>query len=308
MRHSRFICGLTALLLLVLPVLCASAEGSPLGDVFAAARTLCFDTHNAIVSGTAEFSCNGRVFKTLQLQYVQDDSRSYYELKLFTPYAGGNVRETGWIIIAEPEDEQIYVMETFYPGMYKTATDDPQNTLLRRTVELDDLMDLAAGLVATIESDLPEGAVTTAAAENGGTATRVVLSGDGVTELINSVVNLAGHYAGQRFFNVKHDRYVENTWIDGKNTVTRTLLNTTARYALTGADVTFGTDAEHRLTGLNGSLSLSATDFEGATAGVSATFSFTASYGGAGVKRFDPDAYGVVPEAVFMGLDGSLDK
>ena len=139
-RHLKKLILPAALVLCVILAVSAALAESTLNGLWKSGCDLLFHTHNVTVKGEASFFLDGEKFKTMRLDYVQDGYRSYYGLKLLTPRADGTQRETGWTIIADQED--ITVMEAFYPGTYRTATDDAQNTLLRRTVQLDALTEL----------------------------------------------------------------------------------------------------------------------------------------------------------------------
>ena len=282
----------TAALLAVL--LCLTLAGgamaeSPAKTLLRGARRLFFETDHVTVTGEAVFSLNGEVFKTLRLNYIQEDYRSYYGLQLLTP-RGGEERETGWIIIADGPD--ICVMEAYYPGLYRLGTTEQQNTLVRRTARIEALMSMAEALFAEVASDLPEGAVTVTPGE-AGTETAIRLGIGDVPQVANSALTLAALYAGQRFFGIDED-YPADRSAARYGTVTRRILWTACAYALTGADVTATADAEERLTGLRGSADVDAVDGEGAVSHIHVAFDFSAAYGEGHVEPFNPANWGVV--------------
>ena len=100
--------ALLAFILLFAFSVSACAEGllRPLVD---SAQALLFATDNVTLSGHAVFSLEGERFKTADILYKQDGTRSHWQLDLLTPRLYRTDRETGYTIIAN--GEKIYVME-----------------------------------------------------------------------------------------------------------------------------------------------------------------------------------------------------
>ena len=259
-----------------------------------------FHTDNVTVTGQATFSLDGKRFKTMELNYVQDGYKSYYGLKLLTPWSDGTEHESGWTIIAA-EDGDITVMEAFKPGVYNWATGTPQNTLLRRTVRLDALTELGGLLAGSVESLLPDGTVTLTEAD--GTKTvHFALKEDQIPDTAVSALNLAAGYLADRWFGYDYDRYVIKDEIfsfDHYVTVTQALTAGTVRWALKDADVDFALDAQNRLAGVRGTVKAASEYWDGTVREVEVKFDFAATdYGASVVKPFDPDDYGVISGAL----------
>ncbi len=258
-----------------------------------------FHTDNVTVTGQAAFSLDGKRFKTAELNYVQDGYKSYYGLKLLTPWSDGTEHQTGWTIIAAA-DGTITVMEAFKPGVYNWATGTPQNTLLRRTVRLDALTELGGLLAGSVESLLPEGAVTVTEAE-GGKTVHIALADGQIPDAAVSALNLAADYLAARWFN-GYDRSIteqEALVFDQYVTVTEALTGGTVRWVLKEADADFALDAQGRLSGVRGTVKVSSEYWDGTVREVEVKFDFAATdYGTSTVKPFDPDDYGVVSGAL----------
>ena len=259
-----------------------------------------FHTDNVTVTGQATFSLDGKRFKTAELNYIQDGYKSYYGLKLLTPWSDGTEHESGWTIIAT-EDGDITVMEAFRPGVYLWATGTPQNTLLRRTVRLDAMTELGGLLAGSVESLLPEGAVTVTEAE--GTKTvHIALAEGQIPDTAVSALNLAAGYLSDRWFCYGYDRTAikdEAFAFDRYITVTEALTGGTVRWTLRSVDADFSLDAQGRLAGVRGTLKAASTYWDGTVREVEVKFDFTAAdYGTSVVKPFDPADYGVVSGAL----------
>ena len=115
---KRMIAGL---LILALTLISAGAPAeTPVRMMYDSVFNLLFDTNNVTLTGHAEFSLDGERFKTADARYVQDGVNSLWDWKLKSPRRDGSERESGYTVIAN--GEKVYVMEVFYPGMYKTGS------------------------------------------------------------------------------------------------------------------------------------------------------------------------------------------
>lgn len=296
MRRSKLIILILSVLLCVLLFSAALADGA-WGNLWTSGCNLLFRTDNVTVDGEAVFSLEGERFKTASLHYVQDGYSSLYDLKLLTPKADGTERETGWTIIAD--DEGLYnVMEVYYPGTYLSGSTLKQNSLLRRTVELDALVDLGGIVVNQMEPLLPEGTIVFAESEGGKTA-HIVLNADQMPELAASALNLAASYMVERWFFPGYDRDMaghDNLTFDSYVTPTEALTYGTVRWALQKADVECALDGQERLTAVRGEICMASTFMDGTVREVTVQFELNMTdYGTSHVEKFDPDKYNVTP-------------
>jgi hypothetical protein len=107
---------------------------------------LLFETNNVTLSGAADFYLNGERFKSAEVTYKQAGTDSFWDLQLKTPREYRTDRETGFIIIAN--DENVYVMERYHPGIYSDGSVYPCETLIRRSTRSDILVAAARVLAA----------------------------------------------------------------------------------------------------------------------------------------------------------------
>ena len=300
MRHFKPFIFVIVMVIIIASAAAAPAEGT-LVSLWRSGCDLLFHTHNVTVTGTAAFTLDGELFKTARLDYVQDGVKSFYGLKLLTPKDDGTDRETGWTIIAG-EGEVITVMEDFYPGTYRQGSATAQNTLLRRSVQLDALTELGGYLADQLEPMLPEGAV--AAEDNGVKTVHIALSGDQIPDLAVSALNIAARYLSDRWFSYTHDReYNTNEAIfDSYITVTQALTDGTVKWTLTDADIDAALDAHGRFTAVSGTVKVSSTFWDGSVREVAVRFDLAMTdYGASRVKPFDPADYGMASQASIYG-------
>ncbi len=294
MLRSKLTVFTLTVILCVSIVSAAPAEGV-LSELWNSGCDLLFRTHNVTVDGEAFFSLDGEHFKTARLHYVQDDYRSLYDWKLFTPTDDeGGEMETGWTIIADEEGEY-YLMEVYYPGTYRNGSDNRQNTLLRRSVELDAVADMAGAVVKQLA--LPEGAVNVTEAD-GEKTVHIVLTAEQIPDLAASAVNLGAGFLADRWYAYGYDRSKElddSMDFEGYVTVTEALADGTVRWTLRDADVEFTLDSENRLTGVSGKVCMLSTFWDGVIRAVEVQLNLSVTaYGESGVERFSPAKYNVV--------------
>ena len=297
MRHWKIRAMVLAFVLclaLVVPAL-GEDEGA-LAALWDSGCDLLFRTDNVMVQGQAAFFLEGERFKTAELHYVQDGCRSYYRLKLLTPREGKKDQETGWTIIANQEGDYA-VMEDYTPGVYRMGTDTPQNTLLRRSVQLDALAELGGLLTRQIAPMLPAGTVSTW--EDAGNKTvHIALSEGQIPEVAVSALNIAAGFLGDRWFSNGHDRSYaldERAPFDHYITVAQALVDGTVRWTLRKMDADFALNAQGRLNRASGSVQVVSTYWDGVRRTVTVQFDLEMTdYGKSHVAPFDPEAYGVV--------------
>lgn len=296
MRKNKWIIMLSALLLCVsLSAAALAQETGPLAAMWQSGCDFLFRTDNVTVDGEATFLLDGTQFKAAKLHYVQDGFASLYDLKLLSPRANGGEKESGWTIIAD-ENGGVNVMEVYTPGIYRTGWVSKQNSLLRRTVQLDALTELGGLVLRQVEPLLPENVVTVTETD-GGRAVRLLLSQETLPDLASSALNLAAGYLSTRWFSYWHDRSInpdEATAFENYITPTQALTDGTVRWALQSADVSFTADAQGRFTGAKGELQVESEYWDGEKRIVTVRFDMTATnYGESRVKPFDPEEYNV---------------
>ena len=285
---------LTVIMLLVF-ALPASAEGL-VRPVVESAQTLLFGTDNVTIRGQAVFSLDGERFKTADILYCQDGYQSLWQLDLKTPRPYREDQETGYTIIAN--GEKIYVMERYYPGTYSIAYDMPNNTVIRRSVQSDNLIALALNTSDYLESMLGDSLIPVSDSVEGKTL-HLVLTEDSVPELLNTSLNLAVEFALRRFMGVDYDKYsiVGEVHFEDAPTITWGILDFTDHFTVKNADIQISLDSEGRPASASGSASVLLYLFGGDTKVLDITFDCTASdYGTTMVSVFDPNEYGVVPK------------
>lgn len=294
MRQSKLLTLLSIILLCAVLPAASLAEGNWV-NLWNACCDLLFRTDNVTVDGEASFALDGDRFKTAKLHYVQDGYCSLYDLKLLTPRADGSQRETGWTIIAD-DDENIYVMEVYYPGKYRMGSDGRENTLLRRSVQLDAITDLGGLILKQLEPTLPADMMTVSEAE-GGQSIHIALTADQIPDMAASAMNLAAGYLSNRWFSYGRDRSVnEESYVSFENfaTATEALTYGTMRWALRSLEADLTLDSQGRLTAVCGTLCAESTFVDKTVRLVEVDYDFAMTeYGTSHVKPFDPAEYGV---------------
>ncbi len=286
---------MAALLAAALWIMSAGAlADSTLRTAFDAASDLAFRTENVTLRGNAEFRLDGARFKTAEATYIQDGENSFWQLRLFTPHEGDEERETGYTIIAN--GEQVFVMEMYTPGTYRAGTTEAQTTILRHSVQMGVMAELAGLLADQAELLFGADAVTSGPDGQGGTAVRV-MAGEDVPMLVNTALNLLWEYGAKRYFSMDYDR-VDEQWmgsIDAYPTFTQGILGTTKYVALKQVDAEAVTDADGNLARVGGSLSLTLVSGRDGTHRLDISFRLDVTDRGTSrVRRFDPADYGVV--------------
>ena len=301
MRYSKLLI-LTAALLIMLELTGVAQAENTIDNLWKSGNDFLFHTDNVTVNGDAVFSLDGKLFKTARLDYIQDGYRSYYGLKLITPKKDGTDRESGWTIIAD-EDENIAIMEAYYPGTYRSGLSTPHNTLLRRSVQLDALTELGGTLARQLDSILPADMITVTESE-GVKNIHIKLTGDQIPEMAVSALNVAAGFLSDRWFSNSHDRELgnDNIAFDSYITVTQALTDGTVKWTLQAADIEVAMDAQGRLSAVSGTVNVDSTYWDGVVRAVELQFHLTMTdYGTSAVKPFDPADYHVVPQFEVYG-------
>ena len=240
-----------AALLLALTVCFTVLAESNTPKVYDSLINLLFATNNVTVTAKAEFSLDGEWFKTAEGTWRQDYSRSFRELVLRAPKADGSERRNGYTIVTE--DEKLYLMEAFTPGVYKEGNNAARQSIFRNTVETDMMINLGRALMANPDLFLGSGALT----ETAEGQTHLVLGTD-ISPVFNAALNQAARFAGKRYFDVDYDIIGKDSGaaFNGYNTKTKGLLYTMCDVSVKNADITAACDANGDLQHAEGTVSL----------------------------------------------------
>lgn len=281
-------------LILLVSLSCSSMADNVIAPILESARTLLFDTENVTLRGHAVFSLNGERFKTADILYKQAGEDSHWQLDLLTPRLYRKDQETGFTVIAN--GEKIYVMERYYPGTYKTGSDQPNSTLFRQSTHADLLFSMLTSLSGQTEPLLPEDTVTVADSDTGRDI-QISLSEDTVPDVANAALNLAAEFFLRRFMAVNYDAVRE--WGQGRlsdyTTVTQGILYSTDSFLLGDTSVTLSEDRNGRITAVSGTLTALLCSEEMSRMPLSIVFDLTVSdYGATSVDTFSPENFSVV--------------
>lgn len=253
--------------------------------------TLLLYKDNVTLEGHAEFALDGEHFKTADMLYIQDEYNSSWDWNLLTPRADGTEREGGWTIVAN--DDLVYVIEAYTPGVYRTGTTAASRSILRDSVQLDVMTGLLRALAEWGDMALDEGAVT--ADWDNGMTVRLKLGQD-APALVDLGLNLAAQYLAKRMFGLDYDQIgsVDSQPMSSYITVTQGILGSTRSFNLLEADVTLRSGVDGTFEEASGTASLLLnTEWDGVRT-LDVTFSLRASdYDVSAVPDFDPAAYGV---------------
>ena len=295
----------TALLVMILCFAALANGNDKAAELYDSVADLLFFTDNVTLTGTAEFTLDGEWFKTAEGTWKQDGSRSFRQLLLSSPKWDGTKRKNGYTLVAEGMNEagteysKISVMEVFQPGVYRTGTTDSRKSILRRTVETEQLIRLGRALFSQADLLLGEGAVTKT--EDG--AFRLEL-GENAPYIVNTALNQFARFAAKRYFEIDYDDIKMDSYTSFYNhtTLTQGILYTMRNLTLKKASVTLKTDENNAPLHIEGQISM---EVETAADGVKQLdITFTADVSDRGttmVKRFDPADYDVVPAEEFTG-------
>ena len=150
-------------LLLTVCIACAALAEGQLLTLWKAGTALLFETDNVTLTGRAEFSYEGQLFKTFNGSYIQDGSSSYMRTRFDTPLVDGTVRTGGYTVVAN--DGRAYSMDLNMP-YYSQSTASRSESILTNTVIRSSLMRFG-GLLIDLMEDRMAGAITQTAHETG---------------------------------------------------------------------------------------------------------------------------------------------
>ena len=260
-------------------------------------KLLCY-TGNVTLNVKAEFSMDGEWFKTADLTVKQDYNRSERKLLLTSPKADGTQRQNGYTIVSD--NNQIFLMEVFTPGVYRAGNAAERDSILRKTVESGQLVQLGYALAGQANLLLGENAVTRA--EDGSVS--ISLEGEAPL-LVNAGVNQLFRFAAKRYFGMDYDRINTSNAMSilSYGTLTEGILYAARGVSVRKVGITITPDANGDLQHAEGTVCL---DLETAVDGVhQLEISLKADVSDRDttmVKKFDPAEYGVVPAADSMAL------
>ena len=292
----------TCLLLAAMMTLCLTAAAvaeNQLPQYYDAACELLFDTANVTLTGHAEFSLDGKRFKTADGFYQQDGENSLWRWMLHSPGMNGTERENGYTVIANGEFR--YVMETFYPGVYKTMTDEATGTIVRQSVQMKAVTEFVGQLLSEFDALLGEQAVTAVS----GTETKVTLD-ENVPERVNTALNLVAQYVVKRYFAIDYD-YMNPDYaglLENYNTTTQAIMGATKSFSLHKAEVTLKREENGQIEQVKGGFSVTLHTAWDGDKMLEGSFQLDVSdRGSTSVQRFDPAAWGVTLAEGAMELE-----
>ena len=278
--------------LCALAICAAATANGTAADAYDKAAELLFDENNVTLSVKADFSLDGTWFKTAEGVWKQDGDRSVRKLDLRSPRADGTERHNGYTIVTQGED--LYLMEVYTPGIYRTGGVIRRDTVLRKTVESAQLIKLGRVLVSQADLLLGSGALTAADGE-----IRISLGPD-APAMVNFALNQAFSFAANRWFDIDYDdfRITGTGRLSNFTTTTQGILYCVRELTLKQADLTVKTDADGYPVHAEGSISVELeTEEEGPyQLDIRLTADVT-ERGQTVLKQFDPDDYGVSPAA-----------
>lgn len=201
----RMIGSLCAALLVLLCVPAAAEEASPIAALFHAEKKLLFETPIVIMSGKASFSMEGVTLREASLTAVQDGSESVRDWRLSGFDADGNPLQNGYTIVVKENPRvtgySVYVYGSAALGRREYYSLQPRNSLIRRTVGMNALLQLTEALL-TMERDFAPGSIT--AAPDGTTITLSLAEAD-IPQSVQELLNLLTQYGLHRYTNLHLD-------------------------------------------------------------------------------------------------------
>ena len=286
----RAIAWIAALTLLVCCLSAGAEAEGQLSGLMEAGKKLLLETDNVTMEGYAEFSLDGeKPFKKAEATYVQDGTSSLWRLRLLTPrYFGEQV--TGFTVIAN--GRKVYVMEDYHPGLYRMGDDAEQQSVIRKSPALEQLLALGKVLAPGLEAALG----TAVSGEDDGRTTVIQLKQGDIPEAVNSLANLGAQFLVRRLFGLDYDRMsgYEEAYLEDFAAVSSALLACTTHFTLTEVNLRAVQDEQGRLILATGSLKADRETRNDGIHSLSIGFSGEAGkYGESEVKDFDPEDYGV---------------
>ena len=277
--------------LLALAICAAALAENAANDLYNDVADLLFRTNNVTLNATAEFSLDGTWFKTAEGTWKQDMDRSWRQLILRSPKMDGTERRNGYTIVCE--GQKIWLMEVFTPGVYRDGSTAARTSILRRSVETEQMIRLAGALAG--EANLLLGADTVTKTADGEICFRL---GEDAPDLVNSVLNQVVRFAAKRYFGMDYDRLSSDNGLSMNSftTVSEGILYAMRNVTLRKAEMRMRPDANGGVQHVEGEICLY---LETAVDGIhqlDVTFwADVTDRGTTMVRKFDPAEYNVKP-------------
>ena len=290
------------ILILLILVMCftAMAENrTTTTELYDSMTRLLFYKDNVTLNGTAKFSLDGVWLKTAEITLQQDGNRSFRKLSLSGPKRDGTVQKNGYTIITD--DTTLYLMEEYYPGIYRTGGTAAHTSLIRRSRETEQLISLGRAMIAHADlfagenplTEMPEGDIRFEIKEN-------------VPDLFNAVLNQAFQFAARRYFDNEYDSYSMDGMATVRDyaTVSQGILYTAQSMSLKQALLTMKRDENGMPKYLEGEIALIMETAAEGTRQINVSFQMNVKdLEKTKVKRFDPADYNVVSEYEMIGSE-----
>ena len=290
---KKLILSLTVMMLALIVCFSVLAENStPAAELYDALVKTLFYTDNVTLTGTAKFSLDGVWFKTAEITLKQDGNRTFRELTLRGPKKDGTVQKNGYTIVTD--GSALYLMEAVVPGVYRTGGTIEHTSLIRRSVETEQLIGLGKALFA--HADLFLGTDTLTVTPEGDIRFEIK---DNVPDLLNAAVNNIYQFAARRYFDEDYDSTFtdNNARIDDFVSITSGILYTAQSMTLKQASVILKRDQNGLLQHLEGDITLNVETGAEGIRQVGISFQVNVKdVDKTTVKRFEPSDFGVVSE------------
>ena len=298
---------ITAALLALMISAAALANDTTAAELYDAAAKLLFYTDNVTLNVTADFSLDSAWFKTAEISLMQDHNRSIHQLLLRSPKADGTERHNGYTVVAD--GEKLYLMEVFTPDVYRTGMTAERDSILRKSAESGQMLQLGYALAGQADLLLGSGAVT----QEADGSYKLKLGSD-TPLMVNAALTQLFRFSAKRYFGMDYDRINANNYMSIYYfaTTTEGLLYATREVSVREIGITVKTDADGRLQQAEGSIGL----YLGTAAdGVhQLDISFRAEVSDLGstrIRAFNPEDYHVVPaydeEAIGMEAEYGIE-
>ena len=289
--------------LLALAICAAALAENAAADLYDSVADLLFRTNNVTLNATVEFSLDSTWFKTAEGTWKQDRDRSWRQLILRSPKMDGTERRNGYTIVCA--GDKLYLMEVFTPGVYRTGNTAARTSILRRSVEAEQMIRLAGALAG--EANLLQGENTVTKAADGEIAFRL---GEDAPGIVNSALNQAVRFAAKRYFGMDYDRISMDSGLSMNSftTVSEGILYAMRNVTLRKADVRMKPDADGAVQHVEGEICLYLETAGHGIHQLDVTFRADVSDRGTTmVRKFDPAEYNVTlaEEYTDFGWEGS---